>query len=137
MASVTLTRRIDAPPEAIRAAIADVERFMEAGGFDEIAVEGDEMRIVNVLGFARIELIVELLRDPDAALAYEQRDGVFESMTTRYTVEPAPDGAEVTATTEFTLGGVVGSVLDATLIERQRRREIAAQFDYLESAVGG
>lgn len=152
MASVTLSQQIDASPEAVREVVADAEPFMAAGGFDEVTVEGDRLELVNVLGLATMELELELIEDPDAELAYEQVDGIFESMETRYAVEPADGGqasaasrtasdqrsdggTEVTATTEFTLGGVAGSVLDATVIKRQRKREIRAQFDYLEDAV--
>lgn len=137
MEAVTLTRRIEASVEVIHEAITDVEPFMRAGGFDEVTVEGDTVTIANTLGFARIELTLELTDDPDAALAYRQQDGIFEEMLTRYTIDPDGDGAIVTATTEFTLGGVAGSVLDATLIKRQRKRELSAQFEYLESIVAG
>nr|WP_256335738.1 hypothetical protein [Halopenitus persicus] len=55
-------------------------------------------------------------------------------MTTSYTVTAADGGSEVTATTEFALDvAIVGDVLDATVIKRQRRRELEAQFDWLEA----
>jgi hypothetical protein len=39
----------------------------------------------------------------------------------------------VRATTEFELGvTVIGDALDSTVIERQRRKELTAQFDWLE-----
>ncbi|MFB6354693.1 MAG: SRPBCC family protein, partial [Halobacteriales archaeon] len=79
----------------------------------------------------------DVVEAPDAVLAYEQRDGIFESMRTRYTLEPVEEGARVTATTEFTLGGVVGTVLDSTLVMRKRRQELNAQFDYLEEQAAG
>ena len=44
----------------------------------------------------------------------------------------ADEGTEVTATTTFELGvPLVGDALDSTVIERQRRSELAAQFDWL------
>lgn len=43
-------------------------------------------------------------------------------------------GTEVVATTDCALDlAVVGEFLDATVIKRQRRIELEAQFDYLES----
>ncbi|SDY75892.1 hypothetical protein SAMN05216564_10994 [Halopenitus persicus] len=63
-----------------------------------------------------------------------QQEGIFEAMTTSYTVTAADGGSEVTATTEFALDvAIVGDVLDATVIKRQRRRELEAQFDWLEA----
>jgi len=44
-----------------------------------------------------------------------------------------PQGTEVVATIGFALDvGLVGGLLDATIIKRQRRRELNAQFDALE-----
>jgi carbon monoxide dehydrogenase subunit G len=73
--------------------------------------------------------------DADAELAYEQREGFFNEMRTRYQLEPVEAGTRVTATTDFELGGVVGSVLDATIVKRKRRSELGAQFDWLEDVV--
>lgn len=138
METVTVTRHIDAPRSAVEALVADVEVFMAAGGFDEVELVDDRtLRIARHLGLGRIELHLDLLDDPEADLAYRQREGIFEAMTTRYSLEAAGGGVEVSATTEFAVGGLVGRVLDATVIKRQRRRELEAQFDYLESAVGG
>lgn len=136
MATVSLDRRLDAPPDVVRPLIEDVQGFMAAGGFDEVTVEGDRLHLANVLGFARIELTLELIDDPEAILAYEQVDGIFEEMVTRYGLEAANGGSRVTATTEFRLGGIAGSVLEATIVKRQRRREVTGQFDYLAAQVG-
>lgn len=136
MAVVSVDRRVDAPVEAVRSLIEDVQPFMEAGRFDEVRLDGDTLHLTNIIGFARIELTLELIDDPGAALAYRQQDGIFEEMETRYSVEAADDGTLVRAVTEFTLGGVTGSVLDNTIIRRQRRKEISNQFDYLERAAG-
>jgi carbon monoxide dehydrogenase subunit G len=135
MQSVTLSRRVDAPPDAVREAMADVEGFMLGAGFSEATVDGDELHIANHVGLATVELDLRLL-DTDAALAYEQVDGIFEAMTTTYDLEPDDCGTLVTARTEFELDvALVGAILDATVIKRQRRSELRQQFDWLESQV--
>lgn len=136
MALVTRTLELDADPEAVRPLVADAEPFTAAGGFEEVTVDGDRMRLRNRLGLATVELELRL-RDDDAALSYEQVDGLFEQMWTTYEVDPDGDGSVVTATTEFALtDGVVGDVLDATIIKRQRAREIDGQFEYLREQLG-
>lgn len=134
MNEVTLSRTIDAPPETVSDAIDDVEPFVRASGFDEVGVDGETVRVANDVGVASLELTLELVDDPDAALAYEQREGIFEAMRTAYVVTPAAEGCEVTATTEFALDvALIGDLLDATVIQRQRRKELSAQFDWLEA----
>lgn len=137
MQTVNVNRVIDADPDAVRAAMADVEPFMRAGGFTEATASGDAIHLRQDLGLGRIELLLGVVDDPDAELTYEQREGIFESMRTSYALDPVEDGTRVTATTEFALGGVVGSVLDATIIKRKRRQELGAQFDWLEAQVTG
>lgn len=138
MNSVTVSREIPAPPDAVREQMQDVEAFMRAAGFDEVVVEGDRIDLTNGVGIATIELSLELVDDPDAALAYRQRDGIFEEMVTRYTLEPTDGGTRVTGETEFAIDvALVGKLMDATIIERQRRRELEQQFDWLEAEVGG
>jgi len=133
MNAVTRSRSIDAPPETVRDAMRDIEPFVRSSGFDEVAVDGETVRVANDVGPASIELTLELVDDPNADLAYEQREGIFESMRTEYVVTPTADGSEVTATTAFALDvALVGDLLDATVIERQRRAELSAQFDWLE-----
>ncbi|WP_050031658.1 SRPBCC family protein [Halorubrum halophilum] len=133
MNSVTLSRTIDAPPAVVRESMTRIERFMRASGFDNVTVDGETVRVANEVGIATIDLTLELVDRPEVDLAYEQRDGIFEEMRTTYAVAPAPDGSEVEATTEFALDvAIVGDVLDSTIIERQRRTELAAQFDWLE-----
>jgi hypothetical protein len=149
MEQVTVSRNVDAPPDAVREAMGDLEWFMRAAEFTDVTVEGDSearsdsdgraapgdvVTVENRVGFATLSLTVEVVEDEEAALCYEQREGIFEEMTTRYLVEPDGEGAEVTAFTEFSLGrGVVGSALDATLVSRQRRSELVAQLDALQS----
>ena len=58
--------------------------------------------------------------DSEADLAYEQTDGFFETMTTGFALDVA----------------LVGQVLDATVIKRQRRSELESQFDWLEFGIG-
>lgn len=133
METVTVTRRIEAPASAVEDAIADVGPFMEAGGYDEVVVDGDAVTLRNAVGLASIELQLDVVEDPDAALAYVQREGIFREMETTFTVEDADDGTVVTGRTEFGLkGGPVGSILDATVIKRQRRKEMERHMDYLE-----
>ncbi|WP_280537418.1 SRPBCC family protein [Halopenitus sp. POP-27] len=143
MRSVTLTRSFDADPASIADAMTDVEPFMAAAGFDEVSVDGDRIAVANRVGIATIELTLERTDglgdgvaddDPPYVFEYVQREGIFEAMTTTYTVTPTDAGTEVTATTEFALDvAIVGDVLDATVIKRQRRRELNAQFDWLET----
>lgn len=140
METVTVTRELAAPAEEVRALIADVEPFMRAGRFDEVSVDGDEIRLANTVGMLlRIELTLAIVDREGAALAYEQRDGIFESMETVYTVTETDDGegSRVTATTDFAVDvAFVGPVFDATVVKRQRRWELNNQLDYLEEAVG-
>lgn len=132
MEQVTVTRQVSAPPDDVADAMADVGWFMRAADFTEVTVDGDVVSIENRVGFATMSLSIEVVDDPDAALAYEQHDGMFKEMQTRYEVEPVDGGTEVTATTDFELGrGIVGSALDATLVSRQRRSELRTQLDAL------
>ncbi|MBX0296479.1 SRPBCC family protein [Halomicroarcula sp. F27] len=132
MRTVTVTRELDADPDCVRAAMLDVGEFMRAGGFDDVTVDGDVVTIANSVGLVTIELVLEVVDDPDAVLTYEQRDGVFEEMVTRYDIAATDGGVTVSAATEFALQArLVGPLLDATVIDRQRRVELNAQFDYL------
>ena len=137
MERISLTRTLDADPETVRTVMSDVEAFMTATGVDGVEVDGDTLVMRNRMGLFDIELILNLLDPDDAALAYEQREGVFEAMRTEYAVEGVAGGTEVTATTEFTALdlAVIGSVLDATIVERQRAKELNAQFDWLAKQV--
>ncbi len=137
METVSLERTVDASPTAVRELVTDVGPFMEAAGFDGVTVADGVVEITNNVGLLTIELRLRLM-DTDDVLAYEQVDGIFEEMVTRYTVEE-PDGpgegVVVGATTEYSLDvDVVGSILDSTIIARQRRKELSNQFDYLERA---
>lgn len=132
MNAVTVSRTIDAPLEAVQESMDRIGPFMKASGFDEVTVEDGMIHIANLVGIMTIELTLELVDDPDATLAYEQREGIFEEMRTTYRLTRAEEGTEVTATTTFELGvPLVGDALDSTVIERQRRSELAAQFDWL------
>jgi len=94
------------------------------------------MHLENQVGLATVELGLRLVERDDAALAYEQSEGFFETMTTVYTLESVDGGTEVTASTDFALDlALVGAVLDATVIKRQRRKELEMQFDWLEAQV--
>lgn len=135
METVSISRTFDASADAVRAELEDVGPFMEGAGFDEVTVDGDRMTIENSVGLLTIDLELRLL-ETEAALAYEQIDGIFGSMMTRYDLDELADGVTVTATTEFELDkSLVGPILDATIISRQRKRELTQQFDYLDSQV--
>jgi carbon monoxide dehydrogenase subunit G len=140
MTSVSVTEVVAADAETVRERMHDIEAFMRAAGFDEVIHDGDRIEVGNEVGPVTIELDLELFEDPDAELAYRQREGIFEEMVTAYTIETedgeaTSDGATtVEAVTDFALDvAVVGSFLDATVITRQRRRELTAQLAYLES----
>ncbi|MBP1988188.1 SRPBCC family protein [Halolamina salifodinae] len=152
METVSVSREITAPPDAVRERMQDVGPFMRAAGFDEVEVDregqspsgsrpqagdGDQIGLTNGVGIATIELSLELVEDPDAALAYRQVEGIFEEMVTRYTVEPTGSGTQVTAETEFAIDvALVGKLMDATVIKRQRRKELEQQFDWLAAELG-
>jgi hypothetical protein len=134
MERVTVARQLDADAETVRPAVSDIEPFMRAAGFDSVTLDGDRFTISNAVGLATIELTLRTIDDPDCILAYEQTDGIFEEMVTRYRLSEMADHVEVSATTEFALKApLIGPLLDATVIKRQRRIELNAQFDYLES----
>lgn len=136
MQTVTVTREVAADPSAVEQVLADVGPFTEAGGFDEVTVDGDVVELENRVGLATMTLTLERIED-DADLALRMRDGIFSEMEARYDVEPTDEGSLVTATTDFELGkSVVGDFLDATVIRRQRTKELEAQMDYLEEQVG-
>jgi len=138
MQTVTVERTVDAPPAAVRDALDRLEPFVAASGFDDVVVDGDTVEVGNQVGIATLELTLEVVDDPGADLAYVQTEGLFDEMATTYAVEPAAataDGAAsvVTATTEFSLDvPVLGDVLDATVIKRQRRTELDSQLDWLQ-----
>ncbi|MBV0900544.1 SRPBCC family protein [Haloarcula salina] len=138
MERVSLTRTVDADPDTVIDRITDVEPFMRAAGFDDVTVEGDTVVIQNHVGLFQIELVVELI-ETDAVLTYEQREGIFESMVTDYTVEAVDGGTEVTATTEYTALDlpVLGTMIDSTIVSRQRSKELNRQFDWLDEQVQG
>lgn len=137
MDSITLTHVVDAPPEEVRELVADAGRFMRAAGFDEVEVDGSTLIIRNSVGLASLELECAII-DADCVLAYEQREGIFERMETRYELADHERGTEVTVTTRFAVDvALVGEILDATVVKRQRRREITSQFDYLDREAGG
>ncbi|WP_136716483.1 SRPBCC family protein [Halorientalis salina] len=154
MESITLSRTLSAPPDAVRELIDDLEPFMRAAGFSTVEVseastdasgsrtesgdEGDRMTIGKGFAMASIELDLDLVDDPETVLAYEQHEGIFEEMWTGYYLEETDEGSELTVTTEFALDVAgVGAILDATVIKRQRTKELTGQFDYLESELDG
>lgn len=136
MALVSSSRVLDAPQSTVETVIRnDVVGFVEAGGFDEVHGEGDEIAMSRSLGLATLELTVRLDHDADAVLAFEAVDGLFERMRTEYAVEAADDGSRLTARTDFSLGGFLGDALDETLVSTQRKREFEDQFEYVERRI--
>lgn len=134
MQSISISRRVDASPDRVREAMADLEAFMLGAGFTDVTVEGDEIHLENQVGLATVTLDLRVVERPGTALAYEQADGFFEVMDTEYTLESVDGGCEITATTDFALDvALVGQILDSTVIKRQRRHELVSQFDWLES----
>lgn len=137
MQSITISRDLAASPDEVRSLVQDVEPFMRAAGFSTVEVEGDSLTIGKGFAVAKIQLDLRLLEEPDSILAYEQVDGVFEHMHTGYVLEETDEGCRISATTDFELDvAAVGALLDATVIRRQRTKELEQQFDYLETAVG-
>jgi len=136
MERVSLTRTVPADPETVTDLITDVAPFMRAAGFDEVTLDGDDLDITNRVGLFEIELALEIV-ETDVVLRYEQRQGIFESMTTEYTLEAVDGGTEATATTEYNALDlpVLGEMIDSTVISRQRKTELNKQFDWLVEQV--
>lgn len=132
METIELEHTVDAPIEDVREAILDLEPFMLASGFDEVEIDGDRLEISKALGLLRISLTMRRIDDPETVLTLEQVDGIFESMTTTYSLTDRNGKTDATARTDFALDAPGGSILDGTLIKRQRRKEIEAQFEYLD-----
>lgn len=132
MQSIDVSRVIDAPRDDIEGAMHDLEPFMRAAGFDEVSVEGDQFTIAKAVGLLRISLDLEHFEAEGASLAYRQLDGIFSEMRTWYYLDDVAEGVEVRARTEFALDAPGGGLLDATVIKRQRGKELTAQFDYLK-----
>jgi hypothetical protein len=130
MQTVSLDRRIDADPDPVRDAVADVETFMEAAGFDAVTVDGDSLHNENSVGIFSIGLDLELV--DSGALTYQHHDGIFREMTTTYELDPEDGGIRVSATTDFEVAAAfAGPVLNDTVKNRQRKRELCGRFDYL------
>ncbi|MFB6228066.1 MAG: SRPBCC family protein [Halobacteriales archaeon] len=143
MQSVSFSREIAAPEDPVREAILDLESFMLGADFEEVTVTnatfadgratGGHIDIANSVGFLQIELSLAVIDRPGIVLAYEQRDGIFETMTTEYRLAEGSNGTTVSVETEFALdASFVGPIFDATVIKRQRRREIENQFEYIQ-----
>ncbi|MFQ3295788.1 MAG: hypothetical protein ACI9PP_001473 [Halobacteriales archaeon] len=136
MANISRSRVLSADPGAVERAITDdVAAFMRTAGYDSVQLEDGRLELEQTLGLANFSLTLRIVDDSDSVLALEQEAGHFEAMTTNYKVESVNGGTELSARTEFTLGGVVGSVLDETLVRRQRGKELEAQFDFVEDVL--
>lgn len=134
MQTVRASRRIDAPPDDVREWMLDLDPFMRAAGFSEVAVEGETIWIAKTVGLLRIELTLHLIERDDVDLAYEQQEGIFDEMTTVYRVQDDDGASSVEIVTDFALAApFVGPIFDATVVKRQRHRELVSQLDYIES----
>ena len=131
MEEVSVSREVHTDPERIRTALDDLDAFMRAAGFDEVQVAGDTITVSRAIGLAELELTLAVV-ESDATLAYEQVEGIFDDMATTYRLDDDDGTVTLTATTQFELGGMIGSALDATLIKRQRTKELEDQLAYLE-----
>lgn len=124
METVSVTREFDTSASVVRETIRDADAFFRGVGFD-VRRDGDVLTLAKQVAIKRVELTVRL-RDDDAALAYEQVEGIFEEMRTRYVVTDADDGCRVTVETTFeppTSG--LGTFVNETVVRRLRRTELA------------
>jgi ribosome-associated toxin RatA of RatAB toxin-antitoxin module len=133
--TVTCSREIDRSAETVRAALDRFPDLTRAAGFDDVTVLADDpetVRVRNRVGLAELELTLRRI-DTEVALGYEQTDGLFDEMTTHYEVDSLETGrCRVGITTEFTIReGLLGDVLDTTVVHRRRESELTAQLDWL------
>lgn len=135
METVSVQRTYDVDEAALCRAITDVEAFYDAAGFS-VERDGDRLSLVKRLAVATFELEVRLV-EAEAALAYEQVDGPFAAMETRYRVERVADGSRLTVETRFeppTSG--FGTFINGALIRRQRKSELEAAETVLADRAG-
>lgn len=135
METVAVQREYDVAANGLKRLVTDVESFYDAAGF-EVERHGDRLELTKRLAVARFELEVALIDDADAALAYEQLDGPFGDMETRYLVEDVDDGSRLTIETSFEPpASGFGTFLNGALIKRQRGSELDAVDDLLADGV--
>ncbi|MFB6201999.1 MAG: SRPBCC family protein [Halorhabdus sp.] len=133
MEHVEVDTEFAASVDRVRSVLGDAPAFFETAGFD-VEREADQFHLSKQVALARMTLEVRLREDDTAALAYNQVAGPFESMQTRYLVEPAPSGSRLTIETAFeppTSG--FGSFLNGAVVRRQRRAEFGAVESLLAS----
>lgn len=124
METVTVTREFDAPADIVQEVVRDADTFLRAVGFD-VSRDGDVLTLARQVAIKRIELRVRLV-DDDAVLAYEQVEGIFEEMRTRYVVTGTDGGCSVTVETAFeppTSG--FGTFINDMAVKHLRRSELA------------
>lgn len=136
MDTATVEREFEVAPEILEGVVTDVTTFYDAAGF-EVERDGDRLELVKRLAIARFELDVELVEDDGAALAYEQVDGPFADMRTRYLVDATEGGSRLTIETNFEApSSGFGTFINGALIKRQRGTELdAAEELVTEQAV--
>jgi hypothetical protein len=139
MATVTVTRRLDAPPGAV-ARHLDAERLLSLEGTFavESGTDEDDGWLVDARAPGiRASFAVRTFDDGDAdGYVYEQVGdrGPFDSMRTRLALEPNEDGTTVTAESTVDLGLPVRVVTDR-IAAWKRRGELRRLLDRLADDV--
>lgn len=124
MDTVSVERTFDAPPSRVRDLLGDKSSFFSAVGFD-VEQHGDTLTLRRTVAIKQIELTIRLL-DEDVALGYEQIDGPFEQMETRYAVDEHADGSTLSVETAFespTVG--MGTFINEGVVEKFRQQELS------------
>jgi hypothetical protein len=136
MDAASVQREFEVEPAVLADVLADVTTFYETAGF-AVERDGQRLELVKRLAIARFELVVELREDEEAALAYEQIDGPFATMRTRYLVEETDAGSRLTIETTFEApASGFGSFINGALIERQRGTELDAMAERIDEDSG-
>ncbi|MFB6153629.1 MAG: hypothetical protein ABEJ27_05195 [Halodesulfurarchaeum sp.] len=132
MTTVSVERTFDAPIDEVRAVLRDMEGIFEDAGFD-VECEAGRVHLKKSIGPSEIELDIAFLEEESAAVGYEQIDGPFETMKTRYFLQSARGGTRLQVETAYkTPRFGWGSFLNSALVKRQRQNELAAIGDRLE-----
>lgn len=133
MATISVDREYDTPENRVRAVFGDVTGFFDAAGFD-VERTGDRLTLSKRVAVVQLDLHVTLRETESAVLAYEQRSGPFDSMSTRYHVDASSTGSHLTIETTFDPPATgFGSFINGAVVERQRRTELDAVESLLET----
>ncbi|MFB6146877.1 MAG: SRPBCC family protein [Halobacteriaceae archaeon] len=133
MESVSVRRRIDARADTIRSLVTDTEAFMEAGGFEDVSVEDEQIEFTTGIGPASTTMRLRMVPDEDAVIAFELADGPLKEFNGSYTVEETSTGTVVIAQAGIQLTDIaISSLFDGTVLKSRLRNVFEAQVDYLE-----